>query len=439
MPALRASSESSSLRSDNGITPRLDNSKYTINLNKQKSRDAFGLYRGGALDTSIIPKSLRVQDGLCPACTKLLAGFKGASAADYEGFDMFVSFEYLLHFHDCQLCSFLLKALRLEANDPMKAPAVAGHIQDELAGSSLSEWISSLGASISKAKFWPGSTPRQIRPLWPFGHGSPETTLPYDAGGSGLISALSSIRPKSDFFKDTSADSVPLPLWIIIRCPGGSDSDHKVLDVEVCGFGRAPNASMTVLSRFPLRPVVAKTTIGADRNLRYGRVPGGQIDVRRQCREWVDHCAERHGEGCGAPGWSSRLRENPAYPIRVIDVVEECIVELDSCDSKYAVLSYVAGGFMGTMLTRQTSGRLKAAGSLRKGKIAPGQTLLDAMAVTRDLGVKYLWVDRLCILHDDKEDMGNQISQMDVIYGRAFVTIVAAGKSLRIPQAKMKC
>jgi len=54
-------------------------------------------------------------------------------------------------------------------------------------------------------------------------------------------------------------------------------------------------------------------------------------------------------------------------------------------------------------------------------------TIRDAMQVARELGLRYLWVDSLCIIHhDDGGTMKNAISKMDLIYGAAFLTIIAA-------------
>jgi Heterokaryon incompatibility protein (HET) len=48
------------------------------------------------------------------------------------------------------------------------------------------------------------------------------------------------------------------------------------------------------------------------------------------------------------------------------------------------------------------------------------------MALCRKIGVRYLWVDALCILQGNKEEKVKQIAQMDAIYSRALATIVCA-------------
>lgn len=53
-------------------------------------------------------------------------------------------------------------------------------------------------------------------------------------------------------------------------------------------------------------------------------------------------------------------------------------------------------------------------------------SIRDAIIVCRNLGIRYLWVDSLCIIQDDIEDVEAQISNMAQTYSKAYVTIVAA-------------
>ena len=54
------------------------------------------------------------------------------------------------------------------------------------------------------------------------------------------------------------------------------------------------------------------------------------------------------------------------------------------------------------------------------------KTVHDAVSITRGLGVKYLWVDTLCIIQDDKEDWKRESSKMDQVYRHALVMIAAS-------------
>lgn len=54
------------------------------------------------------------------------------------------------------------------------------------------------------------------------------------------------------------------------------------------------------------------------------------------------------------------------------------------------------------------------------------ETVQDAAKVTRDVGLKYLWVDALCIIQDDDADKQEEISKMHLVYRGAFFTVAAS-------------
>ena len=54
------------------------------------------------------------------------------------------------------------------------------------------------------------------------------------------------------------------------------------------------------------------------------------------------------------------------------------------------------------------------------------KSLQDAVLVTHKLGLRYLWVDSMCIIQDDASDVAREISHMPKIYQKATVTISAA-------------
>lgn len=51
------------------------------------------------------------------------------------------------------------------------------------------------------------------------------------------------------------------------------------------------------------------------------------------------------------------------------------------------------------------------------------RTFQDAVTATRALGIRYLWIDSLCIIQDSKEDWEEQCAEMGRIYRCSFVTI----------------
>lgn len=50
----------------------------------------------------------------------------------------------------------------------------------------------------------------------------------------------------------------------------------------------------------------------------------------------------------------------------------------------------------------------------------------DAITITRGLGIRFLWIDSLCIVQDDKSDWEREAAKMSSIFRHAFLTITAA-------------
>ena len=88
----------------------------------------------------------------------------------------------------------------------------------------------------------------------------------------------------------------------------------------------------------------------------------------------------------------------------------------------YVALSYCWGGPQPMTLTKSTVDELRQGVPLSKFP----QTLQDAATSTRKLGLRYLWVDALCILQDDPYYKDLEMAQMSRIYQNASVTICAA-------------
>ncbi|KAF6828642.1 hypothetical protein CPLU01_08411 [Colletotrichum plurivorum] len=386
-------------------------------------RDIFGQVHDRIFDVTVVSKVTgRTQNDLCPACSKFLDAFvprTGQSKSSPEdGFEFVVTLDHiLLHRDPCKFCKLLFGALCLEENDPFKAPAVAGHLPGPLTGMTFGDW----GWS-------------QKQRLWPFGHSDQTTTRPEidpedrASGRQNLLFALSKLLPNTENYVPTSPPSNPLPVWIVIQCPGNKNPDFGLLNVDVYGYGRSPTVSMSRLARFPVR-TIGKIVCGQDGVFRYGNALGERIDVS-YCREWMHRCRNHHRNACESPRWSARLRQ-PDRAFRVIDVVKECIVEKGDYNFDFVALSYVHGGVDDTTLRSNNVDALMRPGGLAEGRIWLPKTIRDALEVTRGLNVRYLWVDILCIVQDDEMDRWEQICQMDMIYGHAAVTIVAAtGKTV---------
>ncbi|KAH8881099.1 HET-domain-containing protein [Thozetella sp. PMI_491] len=89
---------------------------------------------------------------------------------------------------------------------------------------------------------------------------------------------------------------------------------------------------------------------------------------------------------------------------------------------KYITLSHVWGSEQVLTLTRETFATLKQGVSLDD---LP-RVFREAVGLTRRLGVRYLWVDSLCILQDCVDDWQTESSSMDKIYRHGICNIAAS-------------
>ena len=147
-------------------------------------------------------------------------------------------------------------------------------------------------------------------------------------------------------------------------------------------------------------------------------------DCLQSAIHWFQLCSTQH-PACNDMGNHSSL-----LPTRLLDIQrighDESpgrlifTTELPS-NADYVTLSYVWGNADQLMLT--TSNVHSMLQSLPKDGLP--QAVADAISVTRRLGVRYLWVDSLCVIQDSPEDRHRECDGMAEVYRNAVLTIVA--------------
>jgi hypothetical protein len=88
----------------------------------------------------------------------------------------------------------------------------------------------------------------------------------------------------------------------------------------------------------------------------------------------------------------------------------------------YVALSHIWGKSQFTKLTTSNFQGLQE--SISPSDLS--QTFQDAIIVARRLGVRYLWIDSLCIVQDSPEDWQTESSMMNVVYKNSLCTIAAS-------------
>lgn len=72
------------------------------------------------------------------------------------------------------------------------------------------------------------------------------------------------------------------------------------------------------------------------------------------------------------------------------------------------------------------------------------RTFQDAITVTRQLGIRFLWIDSLCIIQDDPEDWERESKRMEDVFSSAYCTIAAtcatgSAEGFLKPRGDRKC
>ncbi|KAH7002564.1 heterokaryon incompatibility protein-domain-containing protein [Ilyonectria destructans] len=158
-----------------------------------------------------------------------------------------------------------------------------------------------------------------------------------------------------------------------------------------------------------------------ERAIPVGLIPSGDSESSGAilaAQSWLHDCVSNH-KACGT-------REQEPSPTRLVDVspsdtLDVKLVQLGEMPCKYACLSHCWG---------QTAGNQTTIATLEdRLSLIPWSSLCvtfqDAITITRRLGIKYLWIDSLCIIQDSKDDWERESAQMASIYGTAYITIAA--------------
>ena len=123
----------------------------------------------------------------------------------------------------------------------------------------------------------------------------------------------------------------------------------------------------------------------------------------------------------------SKCRQSPAHlPTRIIDngcvpgdTPKLCFGEGKS--EPYCALSHCWGSSKPLCTTKATLGERESG---IPQHLLP-QTFQNAIVVTRRLSIRYLWIDSLCIIQDDKLDWQRESACMASVYGNASLVISA--------------
>lgn len=149
---------------------------------------------------------------------------------------------------------------------------------------------------------------------------------------------------------------------------------------------------------------------------------------RIQMKTWLSNCEHKTHPEC-----FEKPDENPELPTRILDLglgagsdtINLRLLESDATNIDYVALSYCWGG------DEQLQTTIENVSSHVTGILIADlpQTITDTIEVTRFIGLRYLWIDSLCIMQNDPDDVIHNCARMRHYYSNAVLTIVAGNTS----------
>ena len=152
----------------------------------------------------------------------------------------------------------------------------------------------------------------------------------------------------------------------------------------------------------------------------------------RVAKNWIQVCREQHDCGNRRPFLLGSKDLLSSVPSRLIDLRPADIShpdarlvnmsDLDDPREQYVTLSHCWGGSL--EFKAISSNILQLQEQIIYDSLP--RTFRDAIVIARGMGVRYLWIDALCILQDSFEDWSRESRNMGQIYMNALFTIAAS-------------
>jgi hypothetical protein len=161
-------------------------------------------------------------------------------------------------------------------------------------------------------------------------------------------------------------------------------------------------------------------TAAAEQGIRQG-LPFSDTEKWQAIETWAATQWNKGGGGGRRSPLPTRLIMVGSSSDAGVRLVEIASFPADLDDHRYTALSYRWGSTNTLTTTAETVQERMAHIPLSRMP----RTIHDAVQVTRRLGVRFLWVDALCIIQDDKDDWAKEATRMGDVYMNAYCTIAA--------------
>jgi len=138
--------------------------------------------------------------------------------------------------------------------------------------------------------------------------------------------------------------------------------------------------------------------------------------------KWINICDCYHGSRCKT-GSTARLQEMLSRSfLAVVDVQEWRLANLP-VDEKYATISHIWGRAPQFFATTENIAKLQTIGGISSVLDQLSTPIADALRLIKQLGIRYVWVDTLCIMQDNRAQ--SLVDSMSLIFQNSYLTICA--------------
>ncbi|KAI3325241.1 hypothetical protein HD806DRAFT_533834 [Xylariaceae sp. AK1471] len=170
-----------------------------------------------------------------------------------------------------------------------------------------------------------------------------------------------------------------------------------------------------------------------DSQIFHGRIVAAEVHIPL-IQQWLRTCNAKHiksDKSSNLDIWREDRNEDCVPKprrkfshFRLVDVKKRCVV-LAQDEDEYAALSYVWGRAKRLLLTIKNLELLSTPGALSPNREEVPRTFKDALDVAERLNIAFLWIDALCVLQDNEDQLVEHMNVMDSIYSSAILTIVS--------------
>ena len=225
--------------------------------------------------------------------------------------------------------------------------------------------------------------------------------------------------PRDRLYIDFNGPRLMIDGWLVLSA---SDTSLRLI--------REPGEHYLEFWRTLLTLVIIGSPQVRDTNIPEGQpleLNAASDSLKKIISGWLEECNQLHKECHESSAVEGEV--SGKLPVRVLDLglphdrCEPRLLEEHGFSSPYVALSHCWG--LSRHIVTDTTNL-----ELHKTRIPYSclpKTFQDAILLTKSIGIRYLWIDSLCIIQDNIQDWKNEAAKMADVYGNAYCTIAATG------------